>query len=40
VETHLDGKVAIEVRAGDRLIVETPGGGGWGVQGTGVKGSA
>jgi len=26
----LPGKVALEVAAGDRLRVETPGGGGWG----------
>jgi N-methylhydantoinase B len=29
-ETCLGGKAMIDVVAGDRLIVETPGGGGWG----------
>jgi N-methylhydantoinase B len=30
VETDLGGKVTLQVRAGDKVIVETPGGGGWG----------
>lgn len=30
----LGGKVSIDVVAGDVLIIETPGGGGWGVAGT------
>jgi N-methylhydantoinase B len=30
VETVVGGKVSTQVGAGDRLIVETPGGGGWG----------
>jgi N-methylhydantoinase B/oxoprolinase/acetone carboxylase alpha subunit len=29
VETDLGGKATVQVRPGDRLIVETPGGGGW-----------
>jgi N-methylhydantoinase B len=29
-ETELGSKAAVQVRPGDRLIVETPGGGGWG----------
>ncbi len=29
-EERLAGKVTVEVRAGDRLVVLTPGGGGWG----------
>lgn len=32
-EEELPAKVQLEVVAGDRLIVETPGGGGWGEQG-------
>ncbi|MEM1349390.1 MAG: hydantoinase B/oxoprolinase family protein, partial [Myxococcota bacterium] len=32
VERELAGKVTFEVRAGDRVRVETPGGGGWGDQ--------
>ncbi|WP_298037254.1 hydantoinase B/oxoprolinase family protein [uncultured Desulfuromonas sp.] len=31
-ERKLPGKCSIDVRAGDRLRVETPGGGGWGVR--------
>ena len=30
VETVVGGKVTMQVQDGDRLIVETPGGGGWG----------
>ena len=30
VETTLSGKYTIRVGPGDRLIIETPGGGGWG----------
>jgi N-methylhydantoinase B len=30
VETVVGGKVTMQVQAGDRVIVETPGGGGWG----------
>jgi N-methylhydantoinase B/oxoprolinase/acetone carboxylase alpha subunit len=30
VETTVDGKFTTRVNAGDRLIIETPGGGGWG----------
>lgn len=29
-ETELPGKCSVEGRAGDRLVIETPGGGGWG----------
>jgi N-methylhydantoinase B/oxoprolinase/acetone carboxylase alpha subunit len=32
----IDGR---EVEVGDRLVVETPGGGGWGVPGTGAEGA-
>jgi len=30
VETLLGGQATVQVEPGDRLIVETPGGGGWG----------
>jgi N-methylhydantoinase B len=30
VETELPGKTTLRLRRGDRLVVETPGGGGWG----------
>lgn len=30
IETDLGGKATVQVKPGDRLIVETPGGGGWG----------
>jgi len=30
-ETELGAKATVQVQPGDRLIVETPGGGGWGV---------
>jgi N-methylhydantoinase B/oxoprolinase/acetone carboxylase alpha subunit len=30
VRTVLDGRASVQVQAGDILIVETPGGGGWG----------
>jgi N-methylhydantoinase B len=30
VETDVGGKCNLQVRAGDRVIIETPGGGGWG----------
>lgn len=30
VETVLPGKTTLRLRRGDRLVVETPGGGGWG----------
>jgi N-methylhydantoinase B len=29
---RLPGKVTIQVEAGDRLVVRTPGGGGWGAE--------
>ncbi len=29
---HLPGKVTVEVKPGDRLLVRTPGGGGWGTR--------
>jgi N-methylhydantoinase B len=32
-ERELPGKCAVEGRTGDRLVIETPGGGGWGVRG-------
>jgi N-methylhydantoinase B len=32
---RLPGKVTIEVAPGDRLLVRTPGGGGWGISGGG-----
>jgi N-methylhydantoinase B len=35
---ELPGKVALEVSPGDRLRVETPGGGGWGGDGLGESG--
>ena len=30
-EKQLGGHAAVEVEAGDRIRIETPGGGGWGV---------
>ena len=36
VETELPPKTTLRLRRGDRLVVETPGGGGWGVPDDGV----
>jgi N-methylhydantoinase B len=30
IETELPGRASVEVRAGDRIRIRTPGGGGWG----------
>jgi N-methylhydantoinase B/oxoprolinase/acetone carboxylase alpha subunit len=38
-EETLPGKVQMTLRAGDRLRIETPGGGGWGSAGTGELGN-
>jgi N-methylhydantoinase B len=35
-EIALGGRASVQVRPGDRLIIETPGGGGWGGEGSGA----